>query len=345
MAINLHIGVRTLVRSVMGREKILITGGAGYIGSHVAWEAVDSGHDIIVLDNLSTGRIGNVPPRAEFIEGDVKDEGLVRDLLSDPAVTSVLHFAGKVVVPESIADPVTYYRENTCATLTLLQAMQATGTRNLLFSSTAAVYQPPEGDMLLREDAPKGPLSPYGQSKLMSEAMIADMGHAWGLNSVILRYFNVAGADPEGRAGQSGPASTHLLRVATQTALGRREKLTIYGDDYPTPDGTCQRDFIHVSDLAAAHLLSLQHLLETGGQRTMNCGYGRGSSVLDMVHAVETVTGRPLPKEFGPRRDGDAAVMISDPSLIRSTLDWHPRHDSLEEMARTAISWERQLTD
>ncbi|MEM9233229.1 MAG: UDP-glucose 4-epimerase GalE, partial [Pseudomonadota bacterium] len=250
---------------------------------------------------------------------------------------------GRVVVPESIADPITYYRENTSATLTLLAAMVERGTRTLLFSSTAAVYAPGDGKLRLAEDAPKAPLSPYGQSKLMSEAMIGDISRAHGLGAMILRYFNVAGADPMGRTGQSGPASTHLLRVATQTALGQREHLTIYGDDYPTSDGTCERDFIHVSDLAQAHILALDHARRHGGLSTMNCGYGRGASVWEMIRAVERASGKPLPVEIGERRPGDAAIMVADPGRIFDTLDWQPSHDNLDEMARTAISWERQL--
>ncbi|WP_370338516.1 UDP-glucose 4-epimerase GalE [Parvularcula marina] len=326
----------------MGREKILITGGAGYIGSHVAWAAADAGHEIIVLDDLSTGCRDNVPPTAEFIKGNVGDPAQLGKILSDPSITAVMHFAGKVVVPESIADPITYYRENTSATLALLAGMVEAGTKTLLFSSTAAVYQPQDGMLRLPEDAPKAPLSPYGQSKLMSEAMIADICNAHGLGAMVLRYFNVAGADPAGRTGQSGPSSTHLLRVATQTALGLRERLTVFGDDYPTPDGTCQRDFIHVTDLAEAHMLALDHAKRVGGRSVMNCGYGRGTSVREMIRAVEGVTGEPLPIEIGERRPGDAPVMVADPRRIFDTLDWQPSHDNLDEMARTAISWEKR---
>lgn len=328
----------------MPSEKILITGGAGYIGSHVAWAAADAGHELVIIDDLSTGCVDNIPSGVDFVEGDVGDRALVAKLLSDSAITSVMHFAGKVVVPESIADPITYYRENTSATLALLAAMVEAGTKTLLFSSTAAVYQPQEGLLRLPEDAPKAPLSPYGQSKLMSEAMIGDIARAHGLGAMVLRYFNVAGADPEGRTGQSGPESTHLLRVATQTALGKRERMTVYGDDYPTPDGTCQRDFVHVTDLAMAHLLAHDHARRTGGRTTMNCGYGRGTSVWEMIRAVERVTGEKLPVEVGERRPGDAPVMVADPSCIFETLDWQPSHDNLDEMARTAIAWEKRLS-
>lgn len=329
----------------MSREKILITGGAGYIGSHVAWAALDRGHQIVVLDDLSTGREQNIPAAAEFVKGDVKDQALLTKLFSDPELTAVMHFAGRVIVPESFEDPVLYYRENTAATLSLIGAMVETGKSHLLFSSTAAVYQAQDQLVLLREDAPKRPLSPYGQSKLMSEAMISDIGRAHGLNSIVLRYFNVAGADPKGRTGQSGPEASHLLRAATQTALGQHDVLTVFGTDYPTPDGTCLRDYIHVSDLATAHLLALDHIKRREGHVVMNCGYGRGSSVWDMIHAVEEVTGKALPVKIGPRRDGDAPIMVADPSRIQDALDWMPRHDNLQSMASTAIAWERHLND
>ena len=324
-------------------EKILITGGAGYIGSHVAWAAVDAGHDIIVLDDLSTGREASIPDTAEFVEGDIADKALVRKVLSDSAVTSVMHFAGRIIVPESVSDPIKYYRENTATTLELLAEMVDQGTKAVLFSSTAAVYEPRDDGAPLQEDAQKAPLSPYGQSKLMTEAMIRHIGDAHGLSAAILRYFNVAGADPKGRTGQSGPNATHLIKVASQTALGQRDHLSLFGDDYPTPDGTCIRDYIHVTDLASAHLLALEHVLANPGQMTLNCGYSRGSSVRDVIRAVEAVTGSPLPVEVAPRRPGDAPSLVADNARILETLDWTPQHDSLEEMARSAIEWERKL--
>ncbi|MEM6649513.1 MAG: UDP-glucose 4-epimerase GalE [Pseudomonadota bacterium] len=324
-------------------EKILITGGAGYIGSHVAWAAVDAGHDILILDDLSTGRQANIPPTAEFIEGDVADAALLQKLLSDKAVTSVMHFAGRIIVPESVSDPLKYYRENTAASLELLAQMVEAGTKAILFSSTAAVYHPQEDGAPLSEDALKMPLSPYGQSKLMTEAMIRDVGVAHGLSAAVLRYFNVAGADPKGRTGQSGPNSTHLIKVASQTALGQRPHLELYGDDYPTPDGTCIRDYIHVTDLAAAHLLALQHVLEAPGQLTLNCGYGQGSSVREVIAAVERVTGTDLPVKIAPRRAGDAPSLVANNRRIMDTLDWVPRHNSLDEMAASALAWERKL--
>ncbi|WOI53632.1 UDP-glucose 4-epimerase GalE [Parvularcula sp. LCG005] len=327
----------------MASEKLLITGGAGYIGSHVAWAAADAGRDIIVIDDLSTGREANVPPSAEFVEGRLEDHDLLNKLIGDPSVVAVLHFAGKIIVPESVSDPIKYYRDNTCATLEILSRMVDTGKKAVLFSSTAAVYEPQDESGPLVEDAPKTPLSPYGQSKLMTEAMIRDIGIAHGLSAAILRYFNVAGADPKGRTGQSGPNSTHLIKVACQTALGQRDKLSLYGDDYPTPDGTCIRDYIHVSDLAAAHLLALDHVLANPGQVTLNCGYGRGSSVWEVIRAVEEVTGKPLPVDVVDRRPGDAPSLVADNSRIMELLDWHPQHDSLTEMASSALEWERKL--
>lgn len=325
------------------RERILITGGAGYIGSHVAWAAADAGHDLIILDDLSTGAEANVPRNADFVLGDVADAALLAKLLGQPGVVAVMHFAGRIVVPESVADPIKYYRENTATSLGLLAAMVAAGTRAMLFSSTAAVYLPREDGAPLGEDAAKVPLSPYGQSKLMTEAMIRDVGIAHGLAAAVLRYFNVAGADPQGRTGQSTPNATHLLKLAAQTAIGRRPQLQLFGDDYPTPDGTCVRDYIHVSDLASAHLLALEHVLRTPQQVTLNCGYGRGSSVRDVIAAVERVTGAALPVETVARRAGDAPALVADNSRLLQTLPWTPQYASLDEMARSAIAWERRL--
>lgn len=327
----------------MSAHKLLITGGAGYIGSHVAWAAVDAGHHVVVLDDLSTGRASSVPDNAVFVEGDVADRALIRSLLDEHKVDAVLHFAGRIIVPESVSQPIKYYTENTATTLHLLDEMVAAGTNAIVFSSTAAVYDPGDGKTPLAEDAPKAPLSPYGQSKLMTEAMIADIGRAHGLSAAILRYFNVAGADPKGRSGQSGPNATHLIKLASQTAIGQRASLSLFGDDYETPDGTCIRDYIHVTDLAAAHLLALEHVLATPGQVTLNCGYSRGASVREVIAAVERVTGKALPVEIAPRRAGDAPVLVADNSRIMSTLHWTPEHDSLDEMVASALAWERKL--
>ncbi|MBB4658833.1 UDP-glucose 4-epimerase GalE [Parvularcula dongshanensis] len=324
-------------------DTILITGGAGYIGSHAAWACADRGYKLVVLDDLSTGREASVPDGAELVLGDVADEALVARVLKDHKPRAVMHFAGRIVVPESVADPIKYYRQNTCATLGLLAQLVEAGTEAMLFSSTAAVYEPREDGAPLAEDAPKVPLSPYGQSKLMTEAMMRDVGRAHGLSAAILRYFNVAGADPEGRTGQSTPDATHLIKIASQVAVGQRDKMQLFGDDYPTPDGTCVRDYIHVTDLAEAHVLALEHVLANPGQVTMNCGYGRGSSVKEVIRAVERCTNEKLNVEIAPRRPGDAPALVADVSRIHDTLDWTPKHDDLEEMARSAMAWERKL--
>jgi UDP-glucose 4-epimerase len=285
-----------------------------------------------------------IPAEARFVAGDVSDRALLDRLFAENEFSAVLHFAGRIVVPESVENPIKYYRENTVASLGLLEAMVAAGVPAIIFSSTAAVYEPREDGAPLPEDAEKVPLSPYGQSKLMTEAMIRDIGVAHGLSAGILRYFNVAGADPMGRTGQSTPNATHLLKIASEVATGKRDHMEIFGEDYATKDGTCVRDYIHVSDLADAHVQTLAHVLEHGGQVTLNCGYGRGATVKEVIAAAEAVTGGSIDARPAPRRPGDAPVLVSDNSLIRKTLPgWQPRHDSLEEMARTAIAWEKRL--
>jgi UDP-glucose 4-epimerase len=322
---------------------ILVTGGAGYIGSHTAHALLDEGFEVTILDDLSTGVEHALPVEADFVRGDVADTALLGRLLSG-GFAAVIHFAGRIVVPESVENPLKYYRENTAASLGLLTEMVAAGAPPLLFSSTAAVYAPGEEGAALEEDAPKAPLSPYGQSKLMTEMMIRDAGLAHGLPAGILRYFNVAGADPKGRAGQSTPNATHLLKIASQVATGKRDHMEIFGTDYPTRDGTCIRDYIHVADLASAHVETLKHVLEHGGQTTMNCGYGRGSTVREVIAAAQKVTGGEIDARDADRRAGDAAVLVSDNSLIKKTLPgWQPKHDTLEKMARTAIAWEERL--
>jgi UDP-glucose 4-epimerase len=323
---------------------ILITGGAGYIGSHTAYACVDDGLDIVVLDDLSTGVRDAIPAQAEFIEGSVADRALLKRIFAERDIAAVMHFAGRIVVPESVENPIKYYQENTVTSLGLLAEMVEAKVPAILFSSTAAVYAPDPEGRPLPEDAPKVPLSPYGQSKLMTEAMIRDIGFAHGLSAGILRYFNVAGADPEGRVGQSTPNATHLLKIASQVATGRRDHMAIFGTDYDTRDGTCIRDYIHVSDLASAHVETLKHVLKEGGQVTMNCGYGRGSTVREVIKAAEEVTGSSIDARPTDRRAGDAPALTSDNSRILSTLPgWKPKHDSLEEMARTAIAWEEKL--
>jgi UDP-glucose 4-epimerase len=324
-------------------NNILVTGGAGYIGSHTVHALLDDHFNVTILDDLSTGVEHAIPAEAEFVRGDVADTALLKKLLSKN-FDAVIHFAGRIVVPESVENPLKYYRENTATSLGLLTEMVAANMPAILFSSTAAVYAPNDEGAALGEEALKTPLSPYGQSKLMTEAMIRDVGIAHGLSAGILRYFNVAGADPKGRVGQSTPNATHLLKIASEVATGKRDHMQIFGTDYPTKDGTCVRDYIHVSDLAAAHVETLKHVLEHGGQTTMNCGYGRGSTVREVIAAAEKVTGGTIDARDTDRRPGDAPALISDNSRIKETLpNWKPQHDSLEEMARTAIAWEERL--
>ena len=325
-------------------DTILVTGGAGYIGSHTSYACLDAGFRVIVLDDLSTGSEHCVPAAAEFIRGGVEDRSLLQKLFRSEPITAVFHFAGRIIVPESVDNPIKYYSENTVASLGLLEEMVAAEIPTILFSSTAAVYEPRDDGAPLGEEAAKAPLSPYGQSKLMTEAMIGDIGRAHGLQAGILRYFNVAGADPDGRTGQSGANATHLLKIASQVAVGSRPYMEIYGEDYATRDGTCIRDYIHVSDLASAHVETYQHVVRAGGQVTMNCGYGRGSTVKEVIAAAEAVTGGTIDARPADRRPGDAPILVSDTTRIRETLpSWQPQHDSLEDMARTAIAWEKKL--
>jgi UDP-glucose 4-epimerase len=322
---------------------VLVTGGAGYIGSHVVYALLDAGHDVVVLDNLSTGVRANVAPQATFIEGDIGDVRTVEALLIDERIDAVMHFAGSIVVPESVEDPLKYYDNNTARSRALLEACVKAGVERFIFSSTAAVYGIPE-EMPVTEATPTVPINPYGRSKLMTEWMLEDIAHATSLRYVALRYFNVAGADPLGRTGQSTPAATHLIKVATQTALGAREQLTIFGTDYPTDDGTCVRDYIHVTDLARAHVLALEYLGSGGGSTILNCGYGHGFSVRDVIAAVTAVHGESFKVEEGPRRAGDPPALVANSDLLRTLLHWIPAHDDLEHIVGTAYAWERSLT-
>lgn len=325
-------------------EKILVTGGAGYIGSHTSYACLDDGFEVTILDDLSTGVEHAISPNAEFIQGDVADRVLLEKVLKGGGFSAVLHFAGRIVVPESVENPIKYYQENTVTSLGLLHEMVKAEVGTILFSSTAAVYAPNDDGAALPEDALKMPLSPYGQSKLMTEMMIRDVGIAHGLQAGILRYFNVAGADPQGRVGQSTPNATHLLKIASQVATGKRQYMEIYGEDYDTRDGTCIRDYIHVSDLASAHVETLKHVLSAGGQTTMNCGYGNGSTVKEVIAAAEKVTGGAIDARPAERRAGDAPVLVSENSKIKETLPgWVPQHDRLEDMASSAIAWEEKL--
>jgi len=321
---------------------VLVTGGAGYIGSHMVHELADRGEPVIVLDNLSTGFREALPESVPLFVGDVGDQVLVSSLLAKHAVTEIIHFAGSVVVPESVSDPLKYYRNNTSNSRTLIEASIAADVRGFIFSSTAAVYgNPPSAQV--SEDTITSPVSPYGWSKLMTETMLRDVGHAHGLRSIVLRYFNVAGGDPKQRTGQSTPQATHLIKLAAQTALGLRPHLQLFGTDYPTRDGTCIRDYIHVSDLARAHWPALRYLRAGGISATFNCGYGHGFSVREVIDAVERVSGRPLPVDVTGRRAGDPASLVADVSRIRSTLDWTPNYDDLDTIVAHALAWELRL--
>jgi UDP-glucose 4-epimerase len=326
------------------RGVILVTGGAGYIGSHVVLALRAADWPVIVLDDLSTGRRDAVPADVPLVVGDVGDRGLLAQLFERQRIRAVLHFAGSVQVAESIRQPLAYYRNNTLNSQCLMEACVAAGSDALVFSSTAAVYGNP-ARVPVAEDAPTEPLNPYGRSKLMTEQILRDAEAAHGLRHLILRYFNVAGADPLGRAGLATPGATHLLKVACEAALGRRPAVPLFGDDYPTPDGTCVRDFIHVSDLADAHLKALGHLLGGGSSRTLNCGYGRGYSVRQVLDTVARVSGRPLTITPAARRPGDAALVVAAAERIRHELGWQPRYDDLEQIVRDALRFERQLLD
>lgn len=322
---------------------VLVTGGAGYIGSHMVWALLDAGEDVVVLDRLSTGFEWAVAPEAGLVVGDIGDPELVGSLIETHGVDAIIHFAGSIVVPESVADPLGYYANNTCKTRTLIEAAVRGGVKHFIFSSTAAVYGA-AGLEPVREDAALVPESPYGTSKLMSELMLRDAAAAHGFTYTALRYFNVAGADPRGRTGQSTPGATHLIKVASETALGKRPSLTVFGDDYPTPDGTCVRDYIHVSDLAAAHLLALKRLRDGGGNLVANCGYNHGYSVLEVIDSVRRVFGDDFSVEMGPRRPGDAAAVVANSALARSELGWKPEHDDLDRIVGHALAWEKALS-
>lgn len=321
---------------------VLVTGGAGYIGSHTAHALADSGQPFFVADNLSTGFSSALPAGAPLFIGDIADEHLVEGIIDAHAIDTIIHFAGSIVVPDSLRDPLGYYANNTMATRNLLNAAIRKGVRQFIFSSTAAVYGNPDM-MPVAEDAPTRPLSPYGMSKLMSEIMLHDVARAHGLRFVILRYFNVAGADPQGRTGLSTLGATHLLKMAVEAALGQRAKFEIFGTDYDTPDGTCIRDLIHVSDLANAHVAALNYLRAGGASATFNCGYGHGYSVREVIEAVKRVSGRNFAVDEAPRREGDIVRMVADNTRIRTLLDWTPQFDSLDKIATHALAWEETL--
>jgi UDP-glucose 4-epimerase len=321
---------------------VLVTGGAGYIGSHMALRLGDSGQQTIVLDNLTTGFDWAVDHRATLVEGDAGDIEFASALIARYGITEIVHFAGSIVVPESVVDPLKYYRNNTATSRNLLEAAVKGGVERFIFSSTAAVYGM-TGLAPVEETTPLAPMSPYGKSKLMTEWMLADIAAAHPIKYGVLRYFNVAGGDPQKRSGQSTPMATHLIKVACQTALGQRAKMDIFGTDYPTPDGTCVRDYIHVTDLIEAHALLLEHLRNGGDNTTLNCAYGQGYSVRQVIDAVKSVSGVDFRVDEGPRRAGDPASITATGQKIRATLGWQPRHDDLTEMVRTALDWERHL--
>jgi UDP-glucose 4-epimerase len=322
---------------------ILVTGGAGYIGSHMVHALVDAGERVVTLDDLSTGFDWAVAPGALLVTGSSGDQTLVTRLIAEHGIHSIIHFAASIVVPESVADPLKYYRNNTANSRNLIECAVAGGVRRFIFSSTAAVYGNP-ARVPVTEDDPPAPMSPYGSSKLMTETMLRDAGAAHGLDYVILRYFNVAGADPLQRTGQSTRNATHLIKVAVEAALGLREKIDVFGTDYPTRDGTCIRDYIHVSDLIAAHAEALAYLARGGAPATFNCGYGHGFSVLEVIDTVKRVSGVDFRVDFAPRRPGDPAEIIAASQRVRDTLRWKPRYDDLPTIVAHALEWERKLS-
>lgn len=322
------------------KNAILVTGGAGYIGSHVVKQLGQLGERIVVLDNLSTG-FANAVLYGDLVVGDTGDAETVSGLLRDYQVNAVLHFAAHTIVPESVENPLKYYRNNTCSTRNLLQCCQEAGVEHFIFSSTATLYGIRHGQ--LAETLPPNPINPYGTSKLMSEWMLRDLSAASGLRHVVLRYFNVAGSDPEGQIGQSTQKCTLLIKVAAEVAVGKREKLFVFGTDYDTKDGTGIRDYIHVSDLADAHIQALRYLRAGGESVTLNCGYGHGYTVREVIDAVNRVNGTAIAVEEQPRRAGDPPSLIAQVDKIHQTFDWTPRYDDLEAIVRTSLAWERKL--
>jgi UDP-glucose 4-epimerase len=321
---------------------ILVTGGAGYIGSHMVHALVDAGESVVALDNLATGFDWAVAEGVPLVVGDTGDQPLVASLIAEHKIEAIIHFAASTVVPESVAEPLAYYRNNTVNSRALIETAIKGGVRHFIFSSTAAVYGNPER-VPVAEDAPTMPMSPYGASKLMTETMLRDAGHAHGLNYVILRYFNVAGADPRLRTGQSTRNATHLIKVATEAALGLRPKVDVFGTDYSTPDGTGIRDYIHVSDLARAHSDALRHLRAGGASLTLNCGYGHGFSVLEVIDTVKRVSGVDFRVDVAARRPGDPAQVVAAADRARSLLGWRPQLDDLSTIVSHALAWQKKL--
>jgi len=324
---------------------VLVTGGAGYIGSHAVLALQDAGYRPVVIDNLSTGFRFAVPGDVPLYEGDIADEALLARIFADEDVAAIMHFAGSIIVPESVADPLKYYHNNTAKSRALIAAAVAAGIAHIIFSSTAATYGIPDV-AAVNEDTPQRPINPYGWSKLMTEQMLADVAAAHPLNYGVLRYFNVAGADPHARSGQSTAGATHLIKVATEAALGARSGVSVFGTDYATPDGTGVRDYIHVSDLAAAHVLVLEALMaDPARSLTFNCGYGRGFSVLEVLDAVDRVAGVTLARRMEPRRAGDPDSLISDPARLMASVPWQPQFADLDVIIAHALAWERRLAE
>jgi UDP-glucose 4-epimerase len=322
---------------------VLVTGGAGYIGSHAVLALIDSGHRPVVIDNLVTGFRWVIPEDVGFYEGDIEDQALVAKIIANEAIDAVMHFAGSIVVPESVENPLKYYHNNTAKTRSLIEAVIAGDVRHMIFSSTAATYGIPESSPV-REDMPTLPINPYGTSKLMTEFMLRDVAAAHDFNYCALRYFNVAGADPEGRSGQSTIGATHLIKIGVEAALGKRESVSVFGTDYATEDGTGVRDYIHVSDLAAAHVIALEALVaDPASSHTLNCGYGHGYSVMQVLDAIDRVTNNKLVRNMEGRRAGDPDSLISDNSAIKARFGWQPRYDDLDTIVNHALAWERQL--
>ena len=322
---------------------VLVTGGAGYIGSHMAWELLDQGETVQVVDNLSTGFDWLVPGQVQLVTGDIGDADLLDGLFEDRSIDAVIHFAGSIIVPESVSDPLEYYHNNTCNSHTLISACVRHGVKNFIFSSTAAVYGNPQ-TVPVPEDAPLAPISPYGTSKLMTEQILRDVAAAHDFRYAALRYFNVAGADPAGRTGQSTANATHLIKVACEAALGTRDELVVFGTDYATADGTGIRDYIHVSDLVTAHRLALNHLRASGESVVLNCGYGHGASVLQVVDAVKRVAGIDFAVRRADRRPGDAAEIVARADMARKLLGWQAQHEDLDVIVRHALDWEKHLS-
>lgn len=323
---------------------VLVTGGAGYIGSHMVWALLEAGEDVVVVDRLSTGFDWAVAPEATLVRADIADSAVIAGLISANKVDAIIHFAGSVSVPESLVDPLGYYQNNSANSLALIRTAIEGGVRNFVFSSTAAVYGTPENDLPVAETALTRPQSPYGLSKLMTEMMLADAAAAHDFRYAALRYFNVAGADPLGRTGQSTAGASNLIKVATEAALGKRGGIEVFGSDYPTRDGTCIRDFIHVADLVAAHMDALSYLRGGGDSLVANCGYGRGYTVSEVLDAVRRVSGREFEVRLGQRRVGDIIVSVADSARARTLLNWIPRHADLDEIVGSALAWEASLS-